>query len=276
MPGLRAALPAALLLLSSFPPAAARKDPGMNIPGELFELSSHDYRGNRAANVAIQYHNHLEGSPSLVLALREIKKAIVKVISEYTTKFYLVFSTLFYLTGKNAGICLATVLYQKNSSPQISIKCVDIPDKKKYQEEDRMFYHYLQHKKTPTIVHNIPDETGHIDPDVHKFWGLSVAASGYVMWKNSREDLAYNMVQIKLLKQWKTKDGVHVELVILFHEIPTENIVKCHMQFIWKLGDTLTPKYSCTPYYHWLEDGSGQDSKSAAGMSHEKARHSQE
>uniref|UniRef100_A0A8C9FNI3 Retinoic acid receptor responder 1 n=1 Tax=Pavo cristatus TaxID=9049 RepID=A0A8C9FNI3_PAVCR len=271
MPGLRAALPAALLLLSSFPPAAAKQPPWPWVPGVMHALNPSDSQASAAARTALHYSNYHGASPSRLRALHQVLKATVKAIPEVGMKYYMHFTTEDYITGEDAGSCLATVLYLKKSPPQVYIKCTHTQDKKQIHEEDNRFYQYLQHRKKPIIASNIPDSYGNIDRDHLALWGLAIAGSSCIMWERSREKLAYFVAQVKAVKQWIRKDSaVEFEFMILLHETPTQKIDLCHMHLIWILGHPLEVKYICTSDSHGLEDGSGQDSGSAAGMFHGK------
>lgn len=79
MPGLRAALPAALLLLSSFPPAAAERLPWPQVPGVMRPLNPSHREAVWAAWTALHYINSHEASPSRPLALHKVVKAASKV-----------------------------------------------------------------------------------------------------------------------------------------------------------------------------------------------------
>ncbi|XP_052542574.1 ovocalyxin-32-like [Tympanuchus pallidicinctus] len=272
MPGLRAALPAALLLLlSSFPPAAAEQPSWPWAPGVMHALNPSDRQASRAARTALHYSNYHGASPRLLRALRQVVKATAKIIPGVGVKYYLQFTTEDYINGENAGSCLATVLYLQKSPPEVNIKCAHTQDKKEIQEEDNRFYQYLQHRTKPIIANDIPDSHGNIDHAHLPLWGLAIAGSSYIMLEKSTENLGYFMAQVKAVKQRIRKDSaVEFEFMILLHETPTQKIDLCHMHLIWTLRHPLKVKYICTSDNHRLEDGSGQDYGSAAGMFHEK------
>uniref|UniRef100_A0A8C3PZ50 Retinoic acid receptor responder 1 n=1 Tax=Chrysolophus pictus TaxID=9089 RepID=A0A8C3PZ50_CHRPC len=237
----------------------------------MHALNPSDRHASRAAWTALHYSNYHEASPSTLRALRQVLKATVKIIPEVGVKYYLQFTTDGYINGENAGSCLATVLYLKKSPPEVYIKCAHTQDKKQIQEEDNKFYHYLHHQTKPIIANNIPDSHGNIDRAHLPLWGLAIAGSSYIMLEKSTENLGYFMAQVKAVKQRIRKDSaVEFEFIILLHETPTQKIELCHMHLIWTLSPPLRVKYICTSDNHWLEDGSGQDYGSAAGLFHEK------
>ncbi|XP_010715390.1 ovocalyxin-32 [Meleagris gallopavo] len=296
MPGLGAALPAAalLLLLSSFPPAAAEQPLWPFAPGVMHALNPSDRQASKAAWVALHYANFKAASPSLLRVLGQVQKVLgikaalpslhsairlhcrlnlplFQFIQGVGMKYYLHFTTDDYINGENAGSCLATVLYLKRSPPEVNIKCADIQDKKQIQEQDNRFYQYLQHRTKPIIANDIPDSHGNIAHAHLPLWGLAVAGGSFIMLKKSTENLGYFLAQVKAVKQQIRKNNaVELEFMILLHETPTQKIYPCYMHLIWILDHPLTLKYICTSVNHWLEDGSGQDYGSAAGMFHEK------
>ncbi|XP_065603953.1 retinoic acid receptor responder protein 1 [Cyrtonyx montezumae] len=271
MPGLRAALPAALLLLSSFPPAAPLQPPWPLAPGVMHELNPSSRQASRAAWVALHYRNFNGASPNRLLALKQVLKATVKIIPHVGMKYYLQFDTTHYRSGQEAGSCFATVLYLKKSLPKVFIKCADAQDQKQIQEEDSRFYQYLRQQTKPITAYDIPDSHGNIEHDLFPVWTLAALGSSYVMMKKSRENKGYFLAQIKAVKQWIRKDNaVEFEFMILLHETPTQEIHVCRMHLIWIFGHPLTVKHICTSKNHQLDDGSGQESGSAAGMLHEK------
>ena len=162
-------------------------------------------------------------------------------------------------------------MYLKRSPPEVNIKCADIQDKKQIQEQDNRFYQYLQHRTKPIIANDIPDSHGNIAHAHLPLWGLAVAGGSFIMLKKSTENLGYFLAQVKAVKQQIRKNNaVELEFMILLHETPTQKIYPCYMHLIWILDHPLKLKYICTSVNHWLEDGSGQDYGSAAGMFHEK------
>ncbi|KAK4820107.1 hypothetical protein QYF61_019164 [Mycteria americana] len=209
---------------------------------------------------------HLPLSPSLPLA------TAYSVSESSGHKYYLQFTTEDYKTGENAGSCLATVLYSKTkSSPVVNIKCVHTKDQKQIQEEDNRLYQKLRHQTKPIIGNNIPDSYGNIEPALEPAWALAVAGSSYIMWEKSTENLGYFMAQVKSVKQWIRKDDfIEFDYTVLLHEIPTQEIISCHMRLTWLPGHPLKVKYFCASENQGLEDGSGVESGSAAGILYER------
>ncbi|NXF02863.1 OCX32 protein, partial [Smithornis capensis] len=187
-------------------------------------------------------------------------------------KYYLQFSTEDYRTGENAGNCLATVLYpKKKSTPVVSIKCSHTTDQKEIQEEDNRLYERLRHQAKPITGNNIPDSHGNIEPALEPVWALAVAGSSSIMWEKSVENLGYSLAQVKLVQQWVRKDDlIEFDYTVLLHEMPTQEIIPCHMRLTWLPARPLKVKHFCTSHNHRLEDGSGVESGSAAGFSDEK------
>ncbi|KAM7106773.1 ovocalyxin-32-like [Ciconia boyciana] len=270
MQGLSAAPPAAFLLLllrlsALLLPAAAA-------PGAERELSPSSRLAAGAARVALHYLNFQTASPVALQALGQVRKATVKNIPGSGHKYYLQFTTEDYKTGENAGSCLATVLYSKTkSSPVVNIKCMHTKDQKQIQEEDNRLYQKLRHQPKPIIGNNIPDSYGNIEPALEPAWALAVAGSSYIMWEKSTENLGYFMAQVKSVKQWIRKDDfIEFDYTVLLHEIPTQEIISCHMRLTWLPGHPLKVKYFCASENQGLEDGSGMESGSAAGILYER------
>ncbi|NXW60785.1 OCX32 protein, partial [Eurystomus gularis] len=187
-------------------------------------------------------------------------------------KYYLQFTSEDYRNKENAGNCLATVLYPKTKAPPaVTIKCMDTKDHKKIQEEDQRLYQKLRQQTKPITATNIPDSHGNIKPDLEPVWALAVAGSSYIMWEKSTENLGYSMAQVKSVKQQIVKDDfVEFDYTVLLHEIPTQEIISCHMHLTWLPSHPPKVKYSCAPENQGLEDGSGAESGSAAGILYER------
>uniref|UniRef100_A0A8C8AAR1 Retinoic acid receptor responder 1 n=1 Tax=Otus sunia TaxID=257818 RepID=A0A8C8AAR1_9STRI len=171
---------------------------------------------------------------------------------------------------ENAGSCLATVLYRRTkSSPVVNIKCMHTKDQKQVQEEDNRLYQKIRHQTKPIIGNNIPDSYGHIEPALEPAWALAVTGSSYMMWEKSTESLGYFLAQVKSVKQW-VNDFIEFDYTVLLHEVPTQEIISCHMRLTWLPGHPLKVKYFCASENQGLEDGSGMESGSAAGILHGK------
>ncbi|NXJ63396.1 OCX32 protein, partial [Rostratula benghalensis] len=181
-------------------------------------------------------------------------------------KYYLQFTTKDYKSGENAGSCLATVLYTKTkSAPVVNIKCMNIKDQKQIEEEDNRLYQKLRHQTKPITGNNIPDSYGNIEPALEPVWALAVTGSSYIMWEKSTENLGYFMAQVQSVKQWIRKDDfTEFDYTVLLHEIPTQEIISCHMRLTWLPGHPLKVKYFCASDDQGLKDGSGMESGSAA------------
>ncbi|KAM6389168.1 ovocalyxin-32-like [Pluvialis apricaria] len=267
MQGLSAAPPAAFLLLLRLSPlllAAAA-------PGAERELNPSSRLAAGAARVALHYLNFQAASPGSLQALGQVRKATLKSIPDAGHKYYLQFTTEDYKSGENAGTCLATVLYPNTKSPPVvSIKCMHTKDQKQIQEEDNSLYQKIRHQTKPIIGNNIPDSYGNIEPALEPAWALAVAGSSYIMWEKSTENLGYFVAQVKSVKQWIRKDDfIEFDYTVLLHEIPTQEIISCHMRLIWLPGHPLKVKYFCASDNMGLDDGSGMESGSAAGILHE-------
>ncbi|KAM9007281.1 ovocalyxin-32-like [Ara ararauna] len=269
MQGLSAAPPAAFLLLLCF---SALQLPAAAAPGAERELSPSSRLAAGAARVALHYLNFQTASPGALQALGQVRKATLKSIPDSGHKYYLQFTTEDYRSGENAGSCLATVLYPKTKSPPVvNIKCMQSKDQEQIQEEDNRLYQKIRHQTKPITGNNIPDSHGNIEPALEPVWALAVAGSSYIMWEKSTENMGYFMAQVKSVKQWIRKDDfTEFDYTILLHEIPTQDIISCHMRLTWLPGHPLKVKYFCASENHGLEDGSGMESGSAAGVLHEK------
>ncbi|NXI43448.1 OCX32 protein, partial [Galbula dea] len=193
-------------------------------------------------------------------------------IPDSGNKYYLHFTTEDYQSGENAGSCLATVLYpRKKAPPLVNIKCTPSQEQKQSQEEDKRLYQQLRHQTKRITASNIPDSYGNIEPALEPVWALAVAGSSKIMWEKSGEDLGYFMAQVKSAKQWIRKDDfIEFDYTVLLHEIPTQEMISCHMRLTWLPAHPLQVKYFCASEKQGLDDGSGGESGSADGILQEK------
>ncbi|CAM9338622.1 unnamed protein product [Bubo scandiacus] len=269
MQGLSAAPPAAFLLLLLL---SVLLSPAAAAPGAERELNPSGRLAAGAARAALHYLNFQAGSPGALKELGQVRKATLKSIPDSGHKYYLQFTTEDYKSGENAGSCLATVLYRRTKSPPVvNIKCMHTKDQKQIQEEDNRLYQKIRHQTKPIIGNNIPDSYGHIEPALEPAWALAVAGSSYMMWEKSTESLGYFLAQVKSVKQWIRKDDfIEFDYTVLLHEVPTQEIISCHMRLTWLPGHPLKVKYFCASENQGLEDGSGMESGSAAGILHGK------
>uniref|UniRef100_A0A8C4XJ06 Retinoic acid receptor responder 1 n=1 Tax=Falco tinnunculus TaxID=100819 RepID=A0A8C4XJ06_FALTI len=250
MQGLSAAPPAAFLNLLLLPLGALLL-PAAAAPGAERELNPSSRLAAGTARLALHYLNSREASPGALQALGQVRKATLKSIPDSGHKYYLQFTTEDYKSGENTGSCLATVLYLKTKSlPVVNIKCTRTKDQNQIQEEDNRLYQKLRHQTKPIIGNNIPDSYGNIEPALEPVWALAVVGSSYIMWEKSTENTGYFMAQVKSAKQWE--------------------IISCHMRLTWLPGHPLKVKYFCASENQKVEDGSGVESGSAAGILHER------
>ncbi|XP_056214010.1 ovocalyxin-32-like [Falco biarmicus] len=270
MQGLSAAPPAAFLNLLLLPLGALLL-PAAAAPGAERELNPSSRLAAGTARLALHYLNSREASPGALQALGQVRKATLKSIPDSGHKYYLQFTTEDYKSGENTGSCLATVLYLKTKSlPVVNIKCTRTKDQNQIQEEDNRLYQKLRHQTKPIIGNNIPDSYGNIEPALEPVWALAVVGSSYIMWEKSTENTGYFMAQVKSAKQWIRKDDfIEFDYTVLLHEIPTQEIISCHMRLTWLPGHPLKVKYFCASENQKVEDGSGVESGSAAGILHE-------
>ncbi|XP_019358757.1 PREDICTED: retinoic acid receptor responder protein 1 [Gavialis gangeticus] len=189
-------------------------------------------------------------------------------------KYYLQFTTEDYKTRENVGTCLAIVFYLKRKpTPTVNIKCTYTKDQKEVQEDDHRFYQKIRQQTKPIIGSYIPDSYGNIEPAFESAWALAVVGSSYIMWEKSTENLGYFMAQVKHVKQWISKDdSIDFDYAVLLHEIPTQEMILCHMRVIWIPNHPLKVKYFCSSENQSAEseDVSGMESGSADGILNEK------
>ncbi|KAJ7420343.1 Ovocalyxin-32 [Willisornis vidua] len=199
----------------------------------------------------------------------------VQDIPDLGHKYYLQFSTEDYRTGEDAGSCLATVLYPKKKSPPVvTIKCSHTKDQNEIQEEDNRLYQRIRHQTKPITGSNIPDSHGNIEPALEPAWALAVAGSSSIMWEKSAEDLGYFLAQVKSVKQWMRRDDfIEFDYTVLLHEMPTQEMLSCHLRLTWLPGRPLKVKHFCGSGSRGPEDGSGMGSGSgaAARLAEERA-----
>uniref|UniRef100_K7G0M5 Retinoic acid receptor responder 1 n=1 Tax=Pelodiscus sinensis TaxID=13735 RepID=K7G0M5_PELSI len=238
-------------------------------------------RAGQAARVALHYLNYRQGSPSALRALGQVRKATLKAIPGIGHKYYLQFTTedykssnTFYEHRSDVGTCLATVLYLKRKPrPAVNINCTYTKDQKQTREDDYSFYKKMRQQTKSIIGNEIPDNDGNIEPDLEPVWALAVAGSSYIMWEKSTENLGYFMAQVKNVKQWITKDdSTDFDYTVILHEIPTQEMISCHLRVIWIPGHPLKVKYFCLSENQSSEsgEGSGIESGSTTGIFNEK------
>ncbi|XP_050822110.1 retinoic acid receptor responder protein 1 [Gopherus flavomarginatus] len=238
------------------------------------ELQVSSRLAGQAARVALHYLNYRLGSPSALRALGQVRKATVKTIPGIGHKYYLQFTTEDYKSSQNVGTCLATVLYLKRKPrPAVNINCTYTKDQKQTREDDYSFYKKLRQQTKPITGNDIPDSYGHIEPALEPAWALAVAGSSYLMWEKSTENLGYFMAQVKNVKQWITKDdSIDFDYLVILHEIPTQEMISCHLRVIWTPGHPLKVKYFCLSENQRSEsgEGSGTESGSTNGIFNEE------
>ncbi|NXP42187.1 OCX32 protein, partial [Leiothrix lutea] len=175
-------------------------------------------------------------------------------IPESGHKYYLQFSTEDYRTGEDAGNCLATVLYPKKKSPPVvSIKCSHTKDQKEIQEEDNRLYQRIRHQSKPITGGNIPGGFGRADP----LW--------IYPWHS-----ALIILFLFTPAQMRKDDFTEFDYTVLLHEMPSQEIVSCHMRLTWLPGRPLKVKHFCAAESHGADEGSGAESGSAAAPAAEK------
>ncbi|XP_030430346.1 retinoic acid receptor responder protein 1 [Gopherus evgoodei] len=260
-----------LLLLLLLPVAWGA---GPEPPRAAGELQVSSRLAGQAARVALHYLNYRLGSPSALRALGQVRKATVKTIPGIGHKYYLQFTTEDYKSSQNVGTCLATVLYLKRKPrPAVNINCTYTKDQKQTREDDYSFYKKLRQQTKPITGNDIPDSYGHIEPALEPAWALAVAGSSYLMWEKSTENLGYFMAQVKNVKQWITKDdSIDFDYLVILHEIPTQEMISCHLRVIWTPGHPLKVKYFCLSENQQSEseEGSGTESGSTNGIFNEE------
>uniref|UniRef100_A0A8C8VJ00 Retinoic acid receptor responder 1 n=1 Tax=Pelusios castaneus TaxID=367368 RepID=A0A8C8VJ00_9SAUR len=243
-------------------------------PSRPRELQVSARQAGQAARVALHYLNYRLGSPSALRALGQVRKARLKTIPGIGHKYYLQFTTEDYKSNQNVGTCLATVLYLKRKPrPAVNINCTYTKDQKQIQDNDYNFYKKMRQQTNPIIGKDIPDSYGNIEPSFEPVWALAVAGSSYVMWEKSTENLGYFMAQVKHVKQWISKDDVvDFDYSVMLHEIPTQEMISCHIRIIWTPDHPLKVKYFCLSENQWLEsgEGSGTESGSTSGIYNER------
>ncbi|KAM7160002.1 retinoic acid receptor responder protein 1 [Macrochelys suwanniensis] len=260
-----------LLLLLLLPLACGK---GPSPPRAAEELQVSNRLAGQAARVALHYLNYRLGSPSALRALGQVRKATLKTIPGIGHKYYLQFTTEDYKSSLDVGTCLATVFYLKRKPrPAVNINCTYTKDQKQIREDDYSFYKKMRQQTKPIIGNDIPDSYGNIEPALEPAWALAVAGSSYLMWEKSTENLGYFMAQVKNVKQWITKDdSIDFDYSVVLHEIPTQEMISCHLRVIWTPGHPLKVKYFCSSENQWSEseEGSGTESGSTSGIFNEK------
>uniref|UniRef100_A0A8C0G9J5 Retinoic acid receptor responder 1 n=1 Tax=Chelonoidis abingdonii TaxID=106734 RepID=A0A8C0G9J5_CHEAB len=216
------------------------------------ELQVSSRLAGQAARVALHYLNYRLGSPSALRALGQVRKATVKVRDKFSAEKY------------NGLFCCLNL---QKPRPAVNINCTYTKDQKQTREDDyKLFLHHC-------LLLPLSDSYGHIEPALEPAWALAVAGSSYLMWEKSTENLGYFMAQVKNVKQWITKDdSIDFDYLVILHEIPTQEMISCHLRVIWTPGHPLKVKYFCLSENQRSEsgEGSGTESGSTNGIFNEE------
>ncbi|XP_030072770.1 latexin [Microcaecilia unicolor] len=231
------------------------------------ELVPSHRSAQQAARVTVHYLNYAFGSPHKLLVLGEVKHATRKDIPGIGHKYSIQFTTEDFQSNEKVGICFSSVFFQmKKPRPAISLNCTNLKIWKQPHEDDYNFYKDMKQRTEPIMGNDIPDSNGRIDPALVPLWYLAIAGSSYVMWEKSAEDLQYNMAQVKSVKQWIRKDDlIDFDYNILLHEIPTQEMVPCHVKILWHPEQPMKVKYYCSPVPRSAEEGSGTEASEGSG-----------
>lgn len=206
----------------------------------------------QTAGVAVHYLNYVAGSPNSLLTLGEVTKATVKGVSGIGHKYYIEFTTDDFKTSQKVGTCFGTVFFQSHKQrPAVNVNCTNNKSQKQINEDDYNLYEQIEQQSKPITANEIPDSFGHVDPSHEPLRDLALAGSSLVMWEKSTENRHYYMAQVKSVRQWARRDDfIDFDYNILLHEIPTQEIVPCHIRVIWYPGVPLKVKYECFPVSH--------------------------
>ncbi|XP_006002224.1 latexin [Latimeria chalumnae] len=224
-------------------------------------LAVHNRYAWQAAKVAVYYLNYRSGSPNKVFTLDRVRKASLESIQNAGHKYYVQFTVGDVSSNGAIGTCIGKVIFQKQKPrPATDVKCKFNKDlKRQVLDADHKLYHKLKKQKKLLAAKNIPDNFGHVDPPMEPIWHMAMIGSSYVMWQKSTENLQYNLMQVKQVKQWKRKDDLFdFDFKILLHEIPTQEMIPCHMRMVWHPKLSPKVKYHCVHRFPFQEAGSGQ------------------
>ncbi|KAJ1088045.1 hypothetical protein NDU88_001204 [Pleurodeles waltl] len=212
-------------------------------------IPASDRYARQTARVAIHYLNYLAASPNNLLILGEVTKATVKGVPGIGHKYYIEFTTDDFKTNQKVGTCFGTVFFQSHKPrPAVNVNCTNNNSQNQINDDDYNLYEKIKQQSKPITANEIPDSFGHIDPSHEPLRDLALAGSSLVMWEKSTEKMHYYMAQVKSVKQWARRDDfIDFDYNILLHEIPTQEIVPCHMRVIWYPGEPLKVKYECFP-----------------------------
>ncbi|KAL8187936.1 UNVERIFIED_CONTAM: hypothetical protein K2H54_058103 [Gekko kuhli] len=217
-------------------------------PNRRGSLDTSSLPVQRAAQTAVNFFNHQQGSPSALRAPGHVKKASLKLVPGVGRKYILQFTTKDLLTGENLGTCHSSVFYQKTKpKPAVEISCLPDKDKNNHQIQDFVLYWRLKEDKQPSL---------------ELLRNLGVYGSSVVAWEMATEDLAYTLTQIEDVKPWSRGDGApEFDFTVLLDDRWGLSSVSCHMRVAWHPNQPVQVKYYCSS-----EDGS---SESADGSGEE-------
>nr|XP_033815379.1 retinoic acid receptor responder protein 1 [Geotrypetes seraphini] len=240
---------------------------GGSLPISTRELVPSDRSAQQAARVTVHYLNYGFGSPHKLLVLGEVKQATRKDIPGIGHRYSVQFTTKDFQSNEKVGICFSSVFFQmKKPRPIINLNCTNSKIRKQEREDDYNFYKDMKQRTEPVMGKDIPDSKGYVHPDFVPLWHLAIAGSSYVMWEKSEEHLRYNMAQIKSVKQRIRKDDLlDFDYNVLLHEIPTQEMVPCHVRILWHPEQPMKVKYYCSPMPHFEEEGSGTEANEGSG-----------
>uniref|UniRef100_UPI00398F49BD latexin n=1 Tax=Pristiophorus japonicus TaxID=55135 RepID=UPI00398F49BD len=242
----------------------------LDLPVTAVEIPTEARLARQAASVAVHYLNYRHGSPNRVYGLHKLKKVSTEVISNIGHKYHLEFEVKNEESSSNdTGICTANVLFHnKKKNAHTTLKC-HLKDLKDSFKKDNTFYLNLKKQKNPVVGYNIPDNFGFVDPKMMLIWHLAKVSASYIMWEKSTEVMKYDLARIQKFNQWiKAGKFLHFTYIVLLHELPTQEIITCHMRVMWHPKQSLPVKYFCLPS-SWesfsKESGSGRVEGSGFG-----------
>ncbi|XP_067851494.1 latexin [Heptranchias perlo] len=233
-----------LPLLYGMPKTTNRLD----LPVTAVEIPKAARLAQQATSVAVHYLNYHRGSPNTVYGLHKLKKVYIEVISNIGHKYHLEFEVKNDVGTSNVtGICIANVLFHnKKQNPDTALKCKLKDLKKDSFKKDNKFYLNLKKQKDPVVGYNIPDNFGFVDHKMMPIWHLAKVSASSIIWEKSTEVMRYNVVRIQKVNQWiRTDRFLQFTYTVLFHELPTQEIITCTMWVTWHPKQPLTVKYFC-------------------------------
>ncbi|KAM9853594.1 latexin isoform 2-T3 [Aulostomus maculatus] len=199
------------------------------------ELNPNHYPAQRAAKVVQHYLNTRYGSPYKVFGLKKVYSGKVEDVTDIGVKYKL--DLLVQEMIENTTVrCSAEVVFARGeNSSQVQVSCEELLKINTTAQEEALYQQY-KIQRNFLSAENLPDNYGHIEPDMKPLWHLGAVASSFVMLNESTENTLYNMARVANVTQLATEnEQLKFDYHVLLHDMVSQEIIH------WKLLVTWSP-----------------------------------